>query len=230
MEGQTSETFQKDPKAPVDHLSWSILWTDSEGVEQCYDLIRYHLRTFSKKQHKKQLVVGKRSSMGLTLMSLNDAILPPKIEFQNFNFSNFENGVWSAAGSPTASAGWGDSANSSTVDRRPTAWSQCLRRKSTLQEFESKTENQLETHWNSLNKRVEGWFAGFEVVWASQTGPASTQGLLRSWLTESGECSRTCSNSGSDREYTGFKAESTVEISQKNNRTLQLKFEEKGVF
>lgn len=39
MEGQTSESFQKDPKEPVDHLSWSIIWTDSEGVEQCYDLI-----------------------------------------------------------------------------------------------------------------------------------------------------------------------------------------------
>merc|ERR1711964_618389 len=39
MEGQTSETFQKDPKKPVDHLSWSIVWTDEKGVDQTYDLI-----------------------------------------------------------------------------------------------------------------------------------------------------------------------------------------------
>jgi hypothetical protein len=39
MEGQTTESFQKDPKKPVDHLSWSIIWTDAEGQEQCYDLI-----------------------------------------------------------------------------------------------------------------------------------------------------------------------------------------------
>jgi hypothetical protein len=39
MEGQTSESFQKDPKKDVDHLSMSIIWTDEAGAEQCYDLI-----------------------------------------------------------------------------------------------------------------------------------------------------------------------------------------------
>lgn len=39
QEGQSTETFKKDPKKPAEHLSWSIVWRNGAGEEQTYDLI-----------------------------------------------------------------------------------------------------------------------------------------------------------------------------------------------
>jgi hypothetical protein len=38
-EGQSTESFKKDPKKPVTHLSFSIVWVNEAGETQTYDLI-----------------------------------------------------------------------------------------------------------------------------------------------------------------------------------------------
>jgi len=38
-EGQSTKTFQTDPKKPVEHLSFSLVWANEKGEEQTYDLI-----------------------------------------------------------------------------------------------------------------------------------------------------------------------------------------------
>lgn len=38
-EGQSTQTFQKDPKKGVEHLSFSIVWSNKQGEEEVFDLI-----------------------------------------------------------------------------------------------------------------------------------------------------------------------------------------------